>query len=146
MTQLQGIAASPGIGIGPVHIVDPEEIEVQDGDLAPQSVAVEQERFRTAIQQSLAEVRELREKIALETGSRRLHTPPRFVPFCRLRCSPRRKRDFAGFSGALPVLVLRAKAQRPCEAGFPRYWRYGLVSRTGPVRTSPAKRARLGVT
>lgn len=66
--QLQGIAASPGIGIGPVHIVDPEEIEVQDGDLAPQSVAVEQERFRTAIQQSLSEVRELREKIALETG------------------------------------------------------------------------------
>jgi phosphotransferase system enzyme I (PtsI) len=68
MTQLQGIAASPGIGIGPVHIVDPEEIEVQDGDLAPQSIAAEQERFRTAIQQSLSEVRELREKIALETG------------------------------------------------------------------------------
>src|SRR3954467_3076554 len=85
-------------------------------------------------------------KIALETGSRRLHTPPRFVPFCRLRCSPRRKRDFAGFSGALPVLVLRAIAQRPCEARFSRYWRYRLVSRTGPVRTSPAKRARLAVT
>jgi phosphotransferase system enzyme I (PtsI) len=68
MTQLLGIAASPGIGIGPVHIVDPEEIEVQDGDLAPQSIAAEQERFRTAIQHSLSEVRELREKIALETG------------------------------------------------------------------------------
>src|SRR5437868_5736890 len=68
MTQLQGIAASPGIGIGPVHIVDPEEIEVQDGDLAPQAVAVEQERFRSALQQSVGEVRELREKIALETG------------------------------------------------------------------------------
>src|SRR5258705_6982145 len=68
MTQLQGIAASPGIGIGPIHIVDPEEIEVQDGDLKPQNVAAEQERFRKAIQASLAEVRELREKIALETG------------------------------------------------------------------------------
>ena len=31
MTILTGIAASPGIGIGPIHIVDPEEIEVQDG-------------------------------------------------------------------------------------------------------------------
>ena len=68
MTQLQGIAASPGIGIGPIHIVDPEEIEVQDGDLKPQNVGSEQERFRKAIQDSLAEVRELREKIALETG------------------------------------------------------------------------------
>jgi len=68
MTQLQGIAASPGIGIGPIHIVDPEEIEIQDGDLAPQGVAAEKERFRTAIQKSLEEVRELREKIALETG------------------------------------------------------------------------------
>src|SRR5678815_244299 len=68
MTQFQGIAASPGIGIGPVHIVDPEEIEVPDGDLAPQALAAEQERFRKAIQRSLEEVRELREKIALETG------------------------------------------------------------------------------
>jgi len=68
MTLLQGIAASPGIGIGPVHIVDPEEIEVQDGDLAPQAVAAEQEKFGRAIEQSLQEVRELREKIALETG------------------------------------------------------------------------------
>jgi phosphotransferase system enzyme I (PtsI) len=68
MTQLTGIAASPGIGIGPIHIVDPEEIEVQDGDLPAQAVAGEQERFRNAIQESLREVREVREKIALETG------------------------------------------------------------------------------
>jgi phosphoenolpyruvate-protein phosphotransferase (PTS system enzyme I) len=68
MTTLQGIAASPGIGIGPIHIVDPEEIEVQDGDLAPDSLAAEQERFRKAIHESQEEVRELREKIAMETG------------------------------------------------------------------------------
>ena len=68
MTTLQGIAASPGIGIGPVHIVDPEETEVQDGDLRVQDTAAEQERFRKAIGESLVEVRELREKIALETG------------------------------------------------------------------------------
>ncbi len=68
MTLLQGIAASPGIGIGPVHIVDPEEIEVHDGDLAPQAVAGEKDRFRKAVEESLREVRELREKIALETG------------------------------------------------------------------------------
>src|SRR5438034_208680 len=68
MTTLQGIAASPGIAIGPIHVVDPEEIEVQDGNLAKSAVSGEKERFRTAIRESLDEVRELREKIALETG------------------------------------------------------------------------------
>src|SRR6266545_3845993 len=67
-TILQGIAASPGIGIGPVHIIDPEELEVQDGDLRVQDTEAEKERFRRAIRDSLAEVREVREKIALETG------------------------------------------------------------------------------
>ena len=68
MTTLTGIAASPGIGIGPVHIVDPEEIEVPDGPIGKESVAAEQERFRGAIQAGLREVKTLREKIALETG------------------------------------------------------------------------------
>ena len=68
MTTLQGIAASPGIAIGPIHVVDPEEIEVQDGNLAKSAVSGEKERFRRAIRESLDEVRELREKIALETG------------------------------------------------------------------------------
>ena len=68
MTTLTGIAASPGIGVGPVHIVDPEEIAVQDGTIAPDDVAREQQRFRDAIGTGLAEVRALREKIALETG------------------------------------------------------------------------------
>ena len=68
MNTLTGIAASPGIAIGPVHVVDPEEIEVLDGSVAPQDVAAEQERFREAIRQSLEEVRAVREKIALETG------------------------------------------------------------------------------
>ena len=68
MTTLQGIAASPGIAIGPIHVVDPEEIEVQDGNLAKSAVSGEKERFRTAIRESLDEVRELREKIALKTG------------------------------------------------------------------------------
>jgi phosphotransferase system enzyme I (PtsI) len=68
MTTLTGIAASPGIGIGPVHIVDPEEIEVHDGSIPKTRVAQEQERFRTAIRASVEEVRALREKIAIETG------------------------------------------------------------------------------
>ncbi|HEU5309896.1 MAG TPA: phosphoenolpyruvate-utilizing N-terminal domain-containing protein, partial [Candidatus Eisenbacteria bacterium] len=68
MNTLTGIAASPGIAIGPVHVVDPEEIEVLDGSVAPQDVAAEQERFREAIRRSLEEVRAVREKIALETG------------------------------------------------------------------------------
>jgi phosphotransferase system enzyme I (PtsI) len=68
MNTLTGIAASPGIGIGPVHIVDPEEIEVPDGAIPKEKVAAEQERFRAALDAGLREVKTLREKIALETG------------------------------------------------------------------------------
>jgi len=68
MKALHGIAASPGIGIGPVHIVDPEEVDVRDGDVRPEDVPAEEKRFRCAIERSLAEVRSLREKIALDTG------------------------------------------------------------------------------
>ena len=34
MTVLTGIAASPGIGIGPVHVVDAQEVDVNDGVVA----------------------------------------------------------------------------------------------------------------
>lgn len=68
MTILTGIAASPGIGIGPVHIVDPEEIEVSAGPIAKKDVAAEQARFKKAIEVAAAEVKELRDKIAAETG------------------------------------------------------------------------------
>jgi len=68
MTVLTGIAASPGIGVGPIHIVDSEEVEVHDGPIPTSEVASEQERFESALRASLSEVRELREKIAVETG------------------------------------------------------------------------------
>lgn len=68
MKTLNGIAASPGIGIGPVHVMVREEVDVRDGDIRPDEVSAEVERFRAAIDQSLQEVRDLREKIALETG------------------------------------------------------------------------------
>lgn len=68
MTTLTGIAASPGIGIGPIHIVDPEEIHVPDTPIAREDVAAEQARFRAAIEAGLLEAKKLREKIALETS------------------------------------------------------------------------------
>ena len=68
MTTLSGIAASPGIGIGPVHVLDPEEIEVKDGLIPTEEVQAEQGRFKAAIEASRQEVAELRRKIALETG------------------------------------------------------------------------------
>jgi phosphotransferase system enzyme I (PtsI) len=68
MKSLTGIPASPGIGIGPVHVVVREEIDVHDGEIGAEEVAAEAARFRGAIETSLDEVRELREKIALETG------------------------------------------------------------------------------
>ena len=68
MTTLSGIGASPGIGIGPVHVLDPEEIEVKDGLIPSEEVKSEQDRFRAAIESSRREVAELRRKIALETG------------------------------------------------------------------------------
>jgi phosphotransferase system enzyme I (PtsI) len=68
MTVLTGIAASPGIGIGPIHIVDPEEIEVSAGPISKERVAEEQARFRNAIETSATEVEALRDKIAAETS------------------------------------------------------------------------------
>jgi phosphotransferase system enzyme I (PtsI) len=68
MTILTGIAASPGIGIGPIHIVDPEEIEVSAVPIPAGKVAEEQARFREAIAASSAEVKTLRDKIAAETS------------------------------------------------------------------------------
>jgi len=68
MTTLTGIAASPGIGIGPVHIVDPEEIDVPDAPIAREDVPAEQARFRAAIEAGLLDAKKLREKIALETS------------------------------------------------------------------------------
>jgi phosphotransferase system enzyme I (PtsI) len=68
MTTLSGIAASPGIGIGPVHVLDVGEIEVRDGLIPPDEIGAEQERFRGAIEASRREVTEVRRKIALETG------------------------------------------------------------------------------
>lgn len=68
MTTLTGIAASPGIGIGPVHVVDAQEVDVHDGQIAPDAVPGEQARFRAAIAACREDVRDLREKIALETG------------------------------------------------------------------------------
>jgi phosphotransferase system enzyme I (PtsI) len=68
MTVLTGIAASPGIGVGPIHIVDPEEIEVRDGQIPAEEVAAEQQGLRVALESSLEDVRALREKIEIETG------------------------------------------------------------------------------
>src|SRR5215216_6334095 len=68
MNILTGIAASPGIGIGPVHIVDPEEIDVPSGPITKEQVPAEQERFRQAISAATGEARELRDKIAAETS------------------------------------------------------------------------------
>ncbi|HET7904951.1 MAG TPA: phosphoenolpyruvate--protein phosphotransferase [Candidatus Eisenbacteria bacterium] len=68
MTTLTGIAASPGIGIGPIHVVDAQETEVHDAAIPPEAVAGEQARFREAIAACREEVHRLRETIALETG------------------------------------------------------------------------------
>ncbi len=68
MTVLTGIAASPGIGVGPVHIVDPEEIEVVDGQIPPTEIGAEQGRLKNALVASIDEVRALRRKIEIETG------------------------------------------------------------------------------
>ena len=68
MTTLTGIAASPGIGIGPVHLVESHEAEVSDGVLSPDAVAGEQARFRAAIASCRESVGRLRDTIAIETG------------------------------------------------------------------------------
>jgi phosphotransferase system enzyme I (PtsI) len=67
-TVLQGTPVSPGIGIGPVHVIArgfsaPEVYEISEKD-----VPAEQERFRAALEETKAQLDELQERIKAISG------------------------------------------------------------------------------
>jgi len=67
-TVLQGTPVSPGIGIGPIHVVArgfsaPEVYEISEGDIEP-----EQERFRLALEETKIQLDELQQRIKAISG------------------------------------------------------------------------------
>jgi len=63
-----GIAASPGIGVGPIVRFEREELTVRDTTVAPAAVEGEIERFRAALEASRRDIAGIRTGIAAELG------------------------------------------------------------------------------
>ena len=66
--KLQGIAASPGIGIGPVYCLRHEEYSVTEASVREDEVEAEIGRFHAALEGSRLELSRLRDSIAAEMG------------------------------------------------------------------------------
>ena len=67
--QLTGIGVSPGIAVGPVLIVEREEIPVVRLRLAPDTVEAEAERFLRAVGSSRVQLLGIKERLARDAGS-----------------------------------------------------------------------------
>ena len=63
-----GIAASPGIGVGPVVRFEPEEIAVRETRIPPERVEPEIERLRAALTDARRDLLSIRDRIAAELG------------------------------------------------------------------------------
>ena len=63
-----GIAASPGIGVGPIVRIEPETLAVRDSTVEPDRVEAEIERLRAALDVSRRELTGIRDGIAAELG------------------------------------------------------------------------------
>ena len=66
--KLSGIAASPGIGVGPIVRFETEELAVRDIRIPPAGVAREIERFHAALEASRRDIARIRDGIAAELG------------------------------------------------------------------------------
>ncbi|TMQ73476.1 MAG: phosphoenolpyruvate--protein phosphotransferase [Candidatus Eisenbacteria bacterium] len=66
--RFQGIAASPGIGVGPVHVIIPEDHAVKDFPIAADRVEAEIAFFESALQASRRDLEQIRHGIAHELG------------------------------------------------------------------------------
>jgi phosphotransferase system enzyme I (PtsI) len=65
---LQGIGASPGLAVGPVHRLERENLAVREQTLAPAEVEAEVTRFHAALEASRRELVSIRDGIASELG------------------------------------------------------------------------------
>jgi len=65
---LNGIAASPGVAIGPVFVLEPEELAVRETEIAPSNAEAELAAFRAALEASKRDLTAIRDGIAAELG------------------------------------------------------------------------------
>jgi phosphotransferase system enzyme I (PtsI) len=66
--KFHGIAASPGIGVGPVQLIVAEEYAVRDFAIPPERVEAEIAFFETALEASRRDLAQIRHGIAAELG------------------------------------------------------------------------------
>jgi phosphoenolpyruvate-protein phosphotransferase (PTS system enzyme I) len=66
--RLNGIAASPGIAVGPAYVLVPEELAVREFVVPPDRIEREIGFFENALQSSRRDVAQLRDGIAAELG------------------------------------------------------------------------------
>ncbi|HUK62915.1 MAG TPA: phosphoenolpyruvate-utilizing N-terminal domain-containing protein, partial [Dongiaceae bacterium] len=66
--RLTGIAASPGIGVGPVVVVVAEELAVREFPIPPARVNDEVAFFENALARSRGDLQQIRNGIAAELG------------------------------------------------------------------------------
>ena len=66
--RLQGIGASPGIGVGPVFRYEREELAVRETPVPEADADAELGRYRQAVEKSRHELTRIRDGIALELG------------------------------------------------------------------------------
>lgn len=66
--KFNGIAASPGIGVGPIARFEHEELAVRDVKIPPEGAARELERFQDALEASRRDLVRIRDDIAVELG------------------------------------------------------------------------------
>ena len=66
----KGIAVSPGVAIAPAIVLDSEQFRILRRSIEPAEVEAELARFRGAVQRALAEVRDLRQRVASDIGEK----------------------------------------------------------------------------
>ena len=68
--RLEGIAASPGIGVGPIVRYEPEPLVPRDQTIEPGKVEAEIARFHVAVDASRRDLQTIRDGIAAELGEK----------------------------------------------------------------------------
>ncbi len=64
----KGIGVSPGVVISTAVVLDAEDLAIPERHIAPGSTGVEIDRFRKAVDASIAEVQAIRENMADKAG------------------------------------------------------------------------------
>jgi phosphoenolpyruvate-protein phosphotransferase (PTS system enzyme I) len=69
----RGIAAAPGVAIGPAFVLDEEKTVVSDRHLQPSEIARELEKYDKALDEARRQITSLREKVRKDVGDAESH-------------------------------------------------------------------------